>query len=576
MTTRSFRKSRTSSRQAGQAMLVFLLALGIFLVGAIGFAVDMSHLWLHRQTAQTVADSACTAGVMDMLGTANGATLSPGFTAGTAFQCSGSTTAAPCKYAAMNSGYDAAALSSSVPGYDVNFSFPSSVPGIPACSGTPPAAVCITPSAVSSHPYLQVNVTDRVQTFFAGLIRGSTTMDVGAQATCGLVLSNSPIPILVLNPSISGSLSGNGNIDIHIVGGPQRSIQVNSSSASAVSVAGASGSINLTQGGPNNPPTGSDFGVTGSQAQVGIFSTGSNGHWVDPTGAISDPFAQVPAPIQPAAAPSPVYSVKGAAAAAFGCPDTAGGCDHYSPGYYAGGITVKKNQPAAASGYAVFDPGVYYLGGNFAANAQSCLRPSTAIGDGSGGTMFYFSGTATLNIGANAGTLTNCQSTKVPLTQVQCITSGAGATVLPANVISAGGLTGNVLLGACRAPTSGGTNYGDPLGTNDPLGEQRGMLFFQDRSASAVNPSWGGSGSFGLAGIMYFHYCNSADGTGKGTNCSSSAYTDNFSLQGGSASTTFVVGDIVVDELSLGGNPSITMDLNPNALYYVLKATLLQ
>jgi len=28
--------------------------------------------------------------------------------------------------------------------------------------------------------------------------------------------------------------------------------------------------------------------------------------------------------------------------------------------------------------------------------------------------------------------------------------------------------------------------------------------------------------------------------------------------------------------LSLSGNPSITMDLNPNALYYTLKATLIQ
>ena len=75
---------------------------------------------------------------------------------------------------------------------------------------------------------------------------------------------------------------------------------------------------------------------------------------------------------------------------------------------------------------------------------------------------------------------------------------------------------------------------------------------------------------------MYFHYCNSVDGAGLGTNCNSAAYTDKLSLQGGSASDTFVIGDVVTDKLDLGGNPQIEMDLNPNALFYVFKASLLQ
>jgi hypothetical protein len=78
-----------------------------------------------------------------------------------------------------------------------------------------------------------------------------------------------------------------------------------------------------------------------------------------------------------------------------------------------------------------------------------------------------------------------------------------------------------------------------------------------------------------LAGNLYFHYCASAT-AGSGGGCPSSAFTDKFSLGGGSASDTFVVGDIVTDQLSLGGNSRIEMDLNPNALYYVLKASLLQ
>jgi hypothetical protein len=207
--------------------------------------------------------------------------------------------------------------------------------------------------------------------------------------------------------------------------------------------------------------------------------------------------------------------------------------------------------------------------------------------------MFYFSGLNTVHVTAAAGTLVlktgsvtnfDCQSTayKVPLSQVKCIQSGTGATILPANILTAAGLIGNVLLGPCQAPTAGGTNYGDPLGANDPLGEQRGMLFFQDRSANLAGatpskqPMWQGGGSFGLAGMMYFHYCASAT-SGAGTGCNTTnGYTDQLSLGGGSSSSTFVIGDIVTDMLSLNGNPQIEMDLNPNALYFVLKASLLQ
>jgi hypothetical protein len=39
---------------------------------------------------------------------------------------------------------------------------------------------------------------------------------------------------------------------------------------------------------------------------------------------------------------------------------------------------------------------------------------------------------------------------------------------------------------------------------------------------------------------------------------------------------TYVLGDIVTDQLYLHGNPCINMDLNPSAAYWVLKASLLQ
>ena len=96
-------------------MLFSLLALAIFLIGAIAFAVDLSNAWFNRQGAQTAADAACTAGAMDWLKVqVNGISAAPypgNFTPGANFDCnvttpnsngSGTTNPAPCVYAALN------------------------------------------------------------------------------------------------------------------------------------------------------------------------------------------------------------------------------------------------------------------------------------------------------------------------------------------------------------------------------------------------------------------------------------------------------------------------------------------
>src|SRR5436190_18108713 len=106
--------------ESGQTTLFVLVGLGIFLLGAVGFAVDIADLWFHRQAAQNAADAACTAASMDMLFTAQGITVptpetswgnlpSPP-TAGTTYNCGTPPSntlpaAAPCKYALLN-GYD--------------------------------------------------------------------------------------------------------------------------------------------------------------------------------------------------------------------------------------------------------------------------------------------------------------------------------------------------------------------------------------------------------------------------------------------------------------------------------------
>jgi hypothetical protein len=122
-------------------------------------------------------------------------------------------------------------------------------------------------------------------------------------------------------------------------------------------------------------------------------------------------------------------------------------------------------------------------------------------------------------------------------------------------------------------------NFGDPLGASDPNGVQRGILFFQDRGVNAGNnPSWSGNGGMLLAGTMYFHQCvNTGVDTGQGCDFTAgNAFNDKLSLGGTSGSNTYVLGDIITDQLNVGGSGQIVMDLNPSAAYTTLKAALVQ
>jgi hypothetical protein len=557
---------RQRSNESGQAMMVVVLALSIFLVGGMAFAVDFANLWFHRQSAQTAADAACSSGAMDILvASQGGSTSNQGFTIGTAFDCATLPVATPCEYAALN-GYDG---KNSSPGNQVAVSFPFSDPNVSGL--TPP----FPPASMVPYPLMRVDVVDHVQTSFAGLLGANSKQDVRAFAVCGALLVQSATPILVLDPANTATLTVQGTPDMVIYGGPNKSIQVNSSSASSV-VVGGSASINLSQGGPNL--SGSSIGVASGPltAPAGI-NFGTTGWWAYPSSVMSDPFANLCAPGQTGCpkingaqapsipgAPQIPADLRGCRSipcsisyhnALHGCPDS-GGCDLYTAGYYGAGITVKKNVTA------IFDPGLYYVVGGLTLASNSTVRPGTGTGDGSGGTTFYFSGPQSVSVASNSG---------LPIADPFVATSlkCTGTSALPGNLPATTAIQGNVLLAPCTG------YYGDPLGANDPQGEQRGVLFFQDRSASGVNAVWGGGGQFLLAGVMYLHHCNSS-GTGKGCGSPTTYYDAMFSLSGNSCSGTYVVGSVVVDNLTLSGSSCITMDLNPNAAYWILKAALVR
>ena len=127
---------------------------------------------------------------------------------------------------------------------------------------------------------------------------------------CGAVLQKAPIPILVLNPTKSGSLNIQGTPNIGIFGGASQSIQVNSNSSTAINL-GGSAKIDLCYGGTTF--CGANLGVYGNESiQSGFITscppatvppnapscsaTQVTPKWITPTSPILDPFAKVAAP----------------------------------------------------------------------------------------------------------------------------------------------------------------------------------------------------------------------------------------------------------------------------------------
>jgi hypothetical protein len=622
-------------------MLFVLLGLGIFLIGAMAFAIDMSHLWFQRQAAQTAADAACAAGAMDLLVDATNNVTNQGlFTAGTAFDCNASPSYSPCQYATRNgfgSSLTQSTANSGTQGNNVYVDFPSTVPGVSA-----------PPTTVAATPFMRVTVTNNVPTFFAGMLSGALRQTVRAISLCGVAQSTAPIPIIILdpqNPNAAGNPSAldvQGNPAIAIIGGPNRSIQVNSQATTAVNI-GGTGLIDLSQGGPGAslgaPGTGSDLGVFGGPTTTPAipknFNPGTRpGHWIAPAAPIGDPFAQVCAPGQsgcpningntpPAKPGAPVVPTDEKAPAQggkfsaspctsipcdigymdHGCPETtatrgSGKCLLYTAGLY--GSVIRANGGGSTGKTLLFDPGVYYITGGLDLGSNSTIRPGTGAGDGSGGVTFYFSGTSTISVASDSASkakdpfntvtgphtaagvaypaddATHTNSTTYA-NGVKCTAGSSlpnnlknGGAGVDIGIDTSGNPTGaNIILGPCTG------YYGDPLGTSNPLGVQRAFVFFQDRSAQSANPSWGGGGQFLLSGTMYFHSCNAS---GTGTSCGSAPtyYNDIFTMKGNSGSNTYVLGQIVTDNLSLGGTSGITMDLNPNTAFTLLKASLYQ
>lgn len=622
------------SRQRGQSFLVILAFVSLLLLGVLGIGLDYTQIWAHRQMAQGAADAACQAGAADLYLQAidPGNPPAGGFGwIGTTFDCSTNTGSPPCKYASFN-GYS---------GSNVGVSFPSSLPGVPPLTGF----------GTIAHPYILVTVSDPVAMSLTRLFSSASTFNITAKAGCGMGSINVPVPLVVLNQTASGTLGGHGSVGIKIVGGPIRSIQVDSKSTSAVDLKGAA-SIDLSLAGPSG--TGADFGVTGNENPAPGGVTLGTGKWLSPDVPFGDPFVTIAEPTGPPTTAGTAFPV---AFAVNGCPDTTG-CTEFTGGNYnsctgssvaAGGnacpVTPSFHAPygtlwsagthhvvgdlivpAAAknpsnfmfqaqttgnsagveptwslsklntatrsvtdggvtwlnmgpintgSSTAIFDAGFYYIGSNGMSFKQNIARVSSATGDGSKGVTFYFSSSSgTFTFGALSGSDSACTNANVVSNaggtawNGSCLvkyaisggpTTGTGWSLTTVPLQCPGGpannplipttLDGNVLLGPCSG------SYGDSSGKN------RGFLFFQRRSTTA-SPTLGANGSFTFSGFIYVH--------------NSSAFGDTLTMGGGNAGSSFALGNIVADQISLGGNSTLTMILNPTFTVPVIRPTLLE
>lgn len=306
------RKHRQSER--GQAVLLVVVAMGIVLLGALGFAIDGGQLFAQRRMAQSAADAAAEAGMMSMLdGTDVSGTVQ--------------------RYAQLN-GFGGTSDT-------VTVGFPSSAPGVS--------------NGVS---FIQVRVQRTVPTTLMKFL-GTSASTISATATAAIVASHPAAPQIIVTGNGAGTFSVASGANLTITGGANRVIQIDSNDPNAVS--SSSGTVDLSGAGANRD--GADLAVWGGPASTAPFNLiAGAGRYVQPGSPITP--TGVTLPTAPPPSPNPILVPAGdPACPAFG---PSASCMLYSPGLYTSDINV-------ANQVAVFKPGIYYLQGaniNFGPNAS--------------------------------------------------------------------------------------------------------------------------------------------------------------------------------------------------------------
>jgi Flp pilus assembly protein TadG len=529
-------------REVGQASLLVVLSLGIFLLGGVGLAIDGSHMYAQRQMAQAAADAAAEAAMLSIYNGSNAITGSTHYfagTAGTSINPCGTSAATPCFYAGTYNGFNTASDT-------VKVDFGSN------SSSWAPSGI-----ALSTDPtnLVRVTVTRQVDTTFIRFL-GPSTSTIKAQAIAAILSQISPIPMVLTHPHLAGSFAVNGTPNVTITGGPQRAIQVDSdgtvantsispnfSPPDSYQTRGGSSRVDLSGAGPNS--TGADFAILGTPSSLpSTVLVGTTGNWVQPASPFPDPLAGVTNPSPTGFPVNP--AVTAVAVGTDGCTDSHG-CDEYAPGVYNSSGTNDISQShtigTGSNKSALFKPGIYYLRG-------------IGLSVGGNGTITYATGVA-----SDSTTGTNWPAGHVMFFLTGATAQGTSATPVSIGTLNLGGGGTITLNGACNGLTTGslpctctGCNY-----------NYADILFFIDRYASGQpTHSLGGTGSMTLIGSVYANsFINS-----------NTSY-ELLQIGGTGGSSTTITGEIIASTLQLQGSGSIAMNLN-SASFTIRQVALVQ
>ncbi len=351
-------------REDGQAVILVVVAMGVFLMGALGLAIDGGQMYAHRQMAQAAADAAAQAGILSIFKGTNATSAHPFGTGSPPIASSTCTTTdgrTPCVYA-RNNGFGGTTADR------VTLSFPAAVSGVSLSSVAVPA--------------FSVTVQRTLPTGLTRFVGAAATFTVTAKATAGLVGTVSPYCIYALDPSAPNAFAATNGSTLTLSG---CALAVDSTNVDAATVSGGSSltasAIAVAGGGV---VTGGSV-VAAPATSVSGFAVGG-GSTMTPAPALgaappaADPLASVPAP-------------------------AVGACDfnNYSPGYgtwtlnpgtYCGGIAIGNGATAT------FNAGTYIIKGG----GLTLVGGTTDTG---AGVMFYLTGTnasygsVTISNGAN-------------------------------------------------------------------------------------------------------------------------------------------------------------------------------
>lgn len=491
----------------GQAIVLVVAAIGLVLLGAMGLAVDASQLYGHRQMAQGAADAAAESAILSIFGGSN--TGGNAFGTATLTCTNGTDARTPCAYARLN-GFGQT-NSSDV----VTVDFPTSVTGVTLSPDFTPAAV-------------HVLISRPVPNTLIRLLGAGATTTIKAAATAAIMKVSNPIPIIVLRRQDSNTFSAGGNTLVKICGGPQKSIQVDSTDLNAVNVFGTA-AVDLSRGGPLDTTgtcvgTGTNFGVAGgpdpptpTSLPSWMTPSGTTTHYYSHDGRVEDPLSGVAAP-DPTTLTLRSGPTATIASGSPGCPAVYGkDCQVYSPGKYTSSIGIQNKT-------AVFQPGIYYI------SASDSTGTFHTVGFGTQGTN------SDMVMCSDAG--------------VACIPDTSGCC-------AGGGML--VYLTSAANTFSVTANSTSHLISSDVGSSYKGILFFVAHDAGPQTHGLGGGSALNIQGTLYAH---------------SASYDQTINVQGGGGNGTLVHGEIITDLLSLGGGGTIQMNLNANLTYSINQVAL--